>query len=61
MLLWLIWNLKFLQIQMVKVLGTEHVGLCHWKVVSFSEGLVQRCILWFSPISFNNTPTVNRF
>jgi hypothetical protein len=41
MLLWLIRNLKFLRIQMVKVLGIEHGGLCHWKVVHFSEGLVQ--------------------
>jgi hypothetical protein len=39
MLLWLIRNLKFLQIQMVKVLGIEHGGLYHLKDVHFSEGL----------------------
>jgi hypothetical protein len=34
-------NLKFLQIQMVKVLDIEHGGLYHLKGVRFSLGLVQ--------------------
>jgi hypothetical protein len=41
MLHWLIRNLKFLQIQVVKVLGTEHGGLYHLKDVHFSEGLIR--------------------
>jgi hypothetical protein len=40
MLLEQIHSLKFLQIQKVKVLDIEHVGLYHLKVVHFSVGLV---------------------
>jgi len=41
MLLWLIRNLKFWRIQMEKVLGIEHGGLCHLKDEHSFEGLVQ--------------------
>jgi len=40
MLLEQIHNLRFLRIQTVKGLGIEHGGLYHWKVESFSQGLV---------------------
>jgi hypothetical protein len=41
MVLGLIHNLKFLQIQMEKVPGIEHGGLYHLKGVRSFEGLVQ--------------------
>jgi hypothetical protein len=41
MLLRLIHNLKFLRIQMEKVSGIDHGGLCHLKGVRSFEGLVQ--------------------
>jgi hypothetical protein len=41
MLLGLIRNLKFLRIQMAKVLGIGHGGLYHLKDERFSEGLVR--------------------
>jgi len=41
MLLELIRNSKFLQIQMLKVLGTEHGGIYHLKGVRFSKELVR--------------------
>jgi hypothetical protein len=37
-------SLRFLQIQMVKVLDIEHGGLYHLKVVRSSEGLVQSVV-----------------
>jgi hypothetical protein len=47
MLLGLIRNLKFLRIQMEKVLGTEYGGLYHLKDKRLSEGLVRVLYLLF--------------
>jgi len=41
MLLEWIHSLRFLRIQTVKALDIEHGGLYHWKVESFSQGLVR--------------------